>query len=445
MSVLVPVPAFGRGTTEVESFLSVLHRTAEVYRVRFARLGELLSGMHSPATFNLNGLPTHCPFIGYSSMTAAYVQSLQRLTDTSGYEHHTFLKLTPVLARNCSGVFTREHRWCPECLNPSRGIEYGLLAHQMLFIRRCPLHECELLDRCQECGSTRDYRTNGPTSRHCGRCGSRLWLQKAAKSLPRISYADWRERQALDLLCYLSDPQRPPPAADWCQQLKAGLDSLYHAPHHQYSRQEIHFLLPRMRATFCFPQLDTLMRLAAVQAVHVVDLILAPQQSCTPRLLDIGSIRNRPRQRNRIPATHWVALKAVIEALLLTDSSGMLPSKASICRHTALLPSGFWQHYPELSVQYENERMKRSKAIRSLGFDRIYSQAMKELVERQVGSDGINIRKDGAFLSKKTAVPKHVVESALRAAKLTWDFLEPEHRSNLKAEPQTPVRALPGS
>jgi hypothetical protein len=182
-----------------------------------------------------------------------------------------------------------------------------------------------------------------------------------------------------------------------------------------------------MRVEYGYPQLGTVMRLAALQAVNVVDLIRAPEECCNPRLLNIGPIRSRRVRRHQQPAEHWAALKALVEELLKTDSSSMLPSKSSMCRHTGLLVSGFWQHFPELSVRYEAERKKRCDAIRSQGFKRIYEHAMRVLVENRGDVNCLSVRKGGAILSKNSSLPKHIVESALHTAKLAWARLQDVH------------------
>ena len=357
--------------------------------------------------------------LGYRRGTATLVATFEELAGSDQLRFTTPLKLSHVLSRGGSFI-SQAFRICPECRHPNSGVEYGLLAHQVKVVLHCPLHRVRLLERCLGCGNTFSPRHFAPTCDICFRCGIRLSDQRL-EAIALSSYSKWCEQQGKSLVEFVTDPEVDAPPSDWQEAYFCGLSRLIDRGLVQYTAQErvvlreIHRDLLHEGAQ---PRLETLLRIASIQAVGVCELISSPVESCSPRLLNIGEARSPKRSRPNHAQERWELVRAKIESIMETDERMLMESKEKIVRRFGLSVSGFWQHYRELSIAYDRERHRRSRLLQDAK-KKLIQEAVELLVEeRRESGKPIHIREDGDELRKNLGMPKRAVEIALREASL---------------------------
>lgn len=410
MRVLACLPTYGVGTPYVESFGSILRRTAEAYDVGFTHVVSLLGRVADRKTRAIyRGYLHGSNFHGWLPVTQTLVTSLERLTGRSGYAGHTLLKLGGIFSVNSGGFFAPTGRFCPICLDPEQGVEYELLAHSFVDIARCPLHGATLLRACLACGSPRSIRSEGPQQRNCRRCNDDLWTQRA--EAPMLTpEASWREAQVLRLISYCSDESQPAPAANWADRLRDGHAVLGRTRDKIYSKAERKLFFSMIYGGTRFRP-RTLFHFAAVQSVDVVDLLLQPEACCSPRLPDLSSVQKRTTPR--CARSHKVeAAKATLEALMQTDDTQLLRGLLPVCREHGLNASALFQKCPELYRTYGVERKRRQM----LRVSRMAAESA-DLARRILGdgaSSGITVRELGKRISQANGATKHVAEEAAR-------------------------------
>jgi hypothetical protein len=192
-----------------------------------------------------------------------------------------------------------------------------------------------------------------------------------------------------------------------------------------YTREERRFvrnIAEHHAINSAFPSIGTLLRLSSIQAVSLVDYLQAPVEHGSPRLFNIGGAKDPGIGRRNHAATDWSSTKQVIEALLQTEEHVLLPSKKSLLAESALGVSGFYQHFPELSVEYERERRRRAHLHEGQNYRLAVVSANSLIRARKANSQAVNVRREGAELMKTLGIPKHLAEKAVHSAMVALDI-----------------------
>ena len=425
MAVLFTPQIQGVGTPNAESLLSLLHRTASIYNVPLSSVSRLIVRVSAGGPSPYKGYDSTRAIMSHTPTTARLLAGLQIVTGKTEAVCTTLMKLQSVLDMKGRDLLASNIRWCPDCLHPDTGTSYGLLAHQLVRVLHCPIHNAALNDRCLSCGCAQNVLHASPSCRHCRKCNAPLWNQRRVP--PNISrYASWCEEQVLLLVAYLSDPDSAPPEENWRKLYLHGMTRLSESTRKQYTPKELRFVREQMKCLskgmMPRPRLDSLLRAAAIQAVTIVDMVIAPIESCSPRLFNIGGANDPCVSRRDHSESEWLLLKDIVEKLMETDKCVLLPSKRSLFRGTGLTPSGFWQHFPDLSVNYEVERKRRTMHDRGERFHLTLKAAEQMISSRLTTGKDVQVRRDGKILMDKFGVSKANAERAINAALVTNDI-----------------------
>lgn len=222
------------------------------------------------------------------------------------------------------------------------------------------------------------------------------------------------------LIEYATDPNEDEPDENWSAKLGDGLVKLRDADHRLYSRSERTFVTEMVERAVAYrsyrPSLDSLLRVASIQAVGVVDLIRSPAERCSPRLFDVGRVTIGGHQRKTVHAGRWAEIKDVVEKALRSEEREWLPTKQALLRPYGLSPSGFWQHFPDLSAQYERERALRVATKWASDNQRAIATARRLVEKRLRRGQKVHVRTSGAVLMRALRISKATAESAMNVA-----------------------------
>jgi hypothetical protein len=176
---LFPIGARGRGTAEIESLPSYIHRMAYRHGIY---VGELLR-------FSENQIRRDSAYPGMLGTLPSYlyISELLRCNRLSKYlvdmfEYLTQQPLSGTFASVISDSFTRSSnellegfRWCPECIGEMLELgeePYFKLIWHFHAVKACPIHRSPFMQACDYCGcgqtTYRKVRNLG-TCQHCAR------------------------------------------------------------------------------------------------------------------------------------------------------------------------------------------------------------------------------------------------------------------------------------
>jgi hypothetical protein len=291
-----------------------------------------------------------------------------------------------------------------------------MLAHQLEHVRQCPVHEVPLLERCGKCNAPFSNRYT-PRQRMCCQCGAKLWQQSGAAYELSV-FASWCQTQILNLVAFATDPDSDLEET-WSDSYVHSVVRLSEGADNGYTREERRFIrniAEHHAINSTYPSIGTLLRIASIQATSLVEYLKAPVELGSPRLFNIGGVKDPGKARRNKPSNLWKEAHEALKTLLLTEETVLLPSKRELLSQVGVSASGLWQHDPELSVQYDRERRRRAQIHQGQSYKRAVEAAQALIRDRNVALDSVNIRREGATLMASLGISKHLAESALHSA-----------------------------
>lgn len=416
IQLVIPQPRH-LGSIYAESLHSLVMRTAMAYQVPLSECCRLASSAVSdePKRFYYKTLQD---WVSQGMACSQLVDGLELISGRSDIRLTTLQFLRIGQSRK---LVARQLRLCPLCVHPRDGCDYGMLAHQMVHVRQCPLHGCKLVDRCR-CGKFFTIGQLEIAGRRCRQCGEGLW-EYVEKATWMDTLDKWRQEQVLSLVEYSTGMERLSSAEDWLIKFNAGMTELLNCrtAYAKADRWLVREIVKRARKNpEARPSLNTLISVAAMQAKNVIDFIQAPAAALTPRLLDIGNVTTgREKRKAKNNATTNRAKKLLKDLLALTEEAE-LPSLRSVLRQAEIDSTVIWRSDPKLLRRYCEERQRR----KDWANDRVKRKAqfeahrlVTELVQR--GSTP-EIRRHGREVMITTGATKEVAEQAMRAVLLGW-------------------------
>lgn len=181
---LFAVPLMGRGTAEVESLPSYLHRCAIAHGcdvgVLLQTVDRLLpgSGLCQKIGYKAKSLKPH-ELVRPGIVTNSLIDSLSRATGQR-LEPSVLWVLRTILGRSSTEV-VKGFRWCPECIGESMSVgqePYFKLIWHMTSVKACHIHRTPLVQACQFCRCDQtSYRKHNAMG-FCQNCGQNLAKRK---------------------------------------------------------------------------------------------------------------------------------------------------------------------------------------------------------------------------------------------------------------------------
>lgn len=414
--LFVPAP-LGMGTQSAESIISLVTRIAAIYRVSAAQVRSLACTVagHPRRAVDLKTLD-RC--LGATASARSLVRGLTVLAERNDIGQTALYELGHVVGHG-RGLVGSALRICPDCAHPETGLDYSLLATQLRVVTRCPIHQTSLNEQCLACGFRFGVLQKASRGALCGRCRLPLWDQHRLPDR-RTRFEEWCELQTLGLVAYATSPGQNIIDESWSASYLQALTRLRFADPSLYSRSERVFVHARVDSALkragSLPSFSTVLRLCAMQAVSVVDFIRAPVEFCSPRLTAMKPVdRSTERPVHRDPA-QWEEARRRVEQILQRRDLANLPSKRSLLEELGLTVSGFWQHFPDLALEYERRRVELCSVRRAQSIRVAEVAAEGLVVEAYESGERLGIRRGGEEVARVAGVSKTVAENAIRRA-----------------------------
>jgi len=249
-SKLFSIPLLGRGTSDVESLASYIHRMAYEHGIGVGELFRFCS-RNMPAELN-NKFAVANYYID--------VGEIIRVNDTSDMLLEVFENMTGQNLRAGSLTWMRHiitrmrgeiypgFRWCPECFSEMEALDeptYFKLIWNFESVSHCLVHRTELIKNCEHCGSDQStYRKRAPMS-VCQECGQPL--SKRKKRLTSTELQPSWIGTGTDIAYLLRDISREG-SDDFCpEKIRMSLSKVFDHYWDSDNEQQIYRLLGRDR------------------------------------------------------------------------------------------------------------------------------------------------------------------------------------------------------
>jgi hypothetical protein len=283
-SVLPPIPLLGVGTPLVESVEHYVTRLAWITGTSVKRILEL-------------GLPYKEPGRHRSAMTAAFcgpsisyklrIANLEALTGIDTIRCGSFYLLDNLLAQGAIGRNSTYHRWCPQCLEEwDEETSWEPLQWSIGLRATCPIHDCDLEDRCRHCNATQKLSVTYLSRRICNAC--RRSVGGEGKITPKSQYVRWADSQISKLVELCATPGREPISGDTFELFAK--EVLRSAPSKSFLTNAGMSALARLvrvdrklcnRVKNVRVNLRTLINACALQGISIDEMLLNPMQAAS--------------------------------------------------------------------------------------------------------------------------------------------------------------------
>lgn len=255
----------GCGTVMAESLQSWLARQS------------LRCGLPIPALLSFLHLPRSgvwpSVFDGLSPSWPSIIEGLSKLMDGSVARRSSFHRLRPIACNGFLGVNPQRVRWCPLCLENNIAEPYVPLIFSLHGCIICPVHGCDVVDECSECGARQSKSWEPSRWLSCRRCGVPLHGTPTFSTKSR--YQQWTQGQCEEIILFCSSEDQDPVASDSPRIFVATIDDeqTRDTPFRGDSKSGLaHQILSRKSKV----TLPTLMILAACAGVGVMDIFTRP-------------------------------------------------------------------------------------------------------------------------------------------------------------------------
>lgn len=222
-SRLFSLPPVGVGSTQQESLISLLVRTAYAHSVNPRELIGKVFPAAEPAISELAYSTFFTQYAGTINGLGRYAElfmaAMEKLTGQAGLRHLTMLAWQDLLPHNGQGLLARHPRWCPVCLFQQRlqGEETVIpLIWSLEAVQICMTHRRHLDSQCPHCGRRQPFIPRYPDLAICDYCRQSLVADPALsgnsgrKSPGKLDY--WVAEAVGDMLARQSESGFSPTA-----------------------------------------------------------------------------------------------------------------------------------------------------------------------------------------------------------------------------------------
>ena len=251
----------------------------------------------------------------FGARREAQLALMERMTGNPDMRYSTFWVLKDVL--NTKGLYragSAPRRWCPVCYDQwDPESSWEPMVWQLPSVGRCPIHDCDLVDQCEECGASQARDVSIDRRDRCDSCGASLGAKGVAT--PRPKFYDWVENETFKLVAFCSTPGQACLSGGTVTEFAEGIEALARdAKVLQMVRRCL--ALQRGESFTGRLSLSGFINLAALLGTSVVHLLTHPKEAMSAPLLDLWSNFHWicdpfVPQDDAIRATRWLARKVM--------------------------------------------------------------------------------------------------------------------------------------
>lgn len=180
MPILFPLNVRGKGTIDIESMNSYVHRLSIAHTVSIERLIKDVKEIYLSDKNKDGGFTKSISYLPYytrpTNGTQNIISAFEYVTGKDDLSSLTFLSTHRTLER-CIKIYSKNMRWCPACMNEfSKNGEAGYykLIWEIKGLKHCPIHRVRLQKYCHHCGWHQNRMGVRKESILCQKCGKFL-------------------------------------------------------------------------------------------------------------------------------------------------------------------------------------------------------------------------------------------------------------------------------
>lgn len=439
MNNYLPLEPMGMGTIEIEQFHSYFYRFAQLHSTTMTPMTRHLGDwwrknfdeaieLKEVYLYKANRLP----LCGYTDSVLNYVKVVTVAANQPNLYRTTLLPIRAAADVVSHGALRRGRAWCPACMYWSQKngeTYYDRLLWTLAPIRRCPLHQLELVSHCPDCGKQQlcYHPRDGMTI--CAKCSSSLVQQPG--SWRRERRPGFGETDCVELVTSISDGSltysAPKAFMKFCEELR-----LLSEPFLKYRQGALHTFGPQSwRMTHISPMLPTMLRRCHMVGVRLVDVLVDPLGAARAagQLAYSGielPLTLRPR---RSPEVAKKVRAALIAAVARHESAPILSFKA-FARSQGVSTGFIVYREPELATKYQKRasnwfrderKRKRNLARSDLTLGSLKAYLTGEFSSQDELADHLcrktDVKKHVARLLVSLAIKKHLKAKRLSCKK----------------------------
>ena len=299
------------------------------------------------------------------------------MTGVATLRHSTF----SVLLETVSLPVNREvARWCPKCLQGEDA--HWQLVWKLPLYSACILHDVDIESRCSLCGS--EQRAAKPLHRQmkCSSCGSALAHQGVSRR--RSAVHRWANQVQFELVEWIATPgvaENIP--SDNFQIFISTLvqRDFYSNRFPPLIKKFLHNYV--VRSVMPKPSLGTLLNLAALQAVHPLDILLRPSEAAELPLFDLSSAFKwmpfgNPHDRSACSSA------ALCLTSMLRHECSFLPPINQVLRQLDVRPCTLSERFPDVALAYGKARRSKVPCHMRRPISRAFSAGLRKVGQVEI-------------------------------------------------------------
>jgi TniQ len=379
-TAMPPFPLRGLGSPLVESFRSYVKRISWASGIR----DTVRPGVIFTDAPDISAEPSRTGLgLNQDDRLANVVAVVSALTGSPHLRCGTFLSLRDVMH---DPTIRSNRRWCPECVDELwLPTGWDPLLWSIGDLACCPLHNCDIVSSCQNCGAKQKTLRKFANTQRCGRC--RKPLRGRGHRTAWSQFNTWSDFQIIELVKTYCVPEAAVVDPNTLYQINEALVNA------DASYVEKSMIAQRFKVGGR-PRLATLLQLAAAQAVSLVDLISRPQEALSRNLIDTWSEFSDFPSQLRTVTNHY--LGAAISRFLQQDKHAYFPPLRYILREVGVSRTrALDTHLIECRRYEERRRCGQSPAMLDR-MDRSFRTALSAV------SSGGSLHRPGRYVGALT-------------------------------------------
>jgi hypothetical protein len=299
---------------------------------------------------------------------ASWIDDLEYLTGLNYLHCGTLWVLKDVMGQRFMGLSPNQRRWCPQCYREwAQEDLYEPLAWNISLLTTCPVHHCLLESRCPSCSKKQPLARYMIRSTTCVFCNENL--AGRSSRVPTSSVQQWVDVQICELIELCASPDQKPLSEDCFSRYISALREQAIASKMTRSART---LIESLRGKKRKPSLREMMNVCVLQAIHVRDMLLAPEQAASRPFVHVWSSYMRlpvplHRRRKEIEATIYL-LDTLIDG---SECSYMPPMEQTLKAfkiNRSLIRDADYDVYDRYEDKYRNQASPSVLERRNLVF-----------------------------------------------------------------------------